>query len=183
MRAATFLPKLQMRALSAILLLATSLCVPAVAQDKNKVSNFIRDALNSRSKEIVAAALEMPADKFSFQLTPEGMTFGQFTLHVATANYLYCPKIGGVPEPELPKISDTDSKDKLVARLRSSFDFCATALAKLDDSNKSEILTLGETKTSRAMAILTLSGTWADHSAQQGDYLQAVGHGSAAAKK
>ena len=83
--------------------------------------------------------------------------------------------IGGVAEPELATISDTELKDKLVARLRSSFDFCTTALAKLDDSNKSEILALGETKTSRAMAILTLTGTWSDHFAMQAAYLQANG--------
>jgi len=110
------------------------------------------------------------------------MTFGQFTLHVAAANYLYCSRIGGVPDPALPAISDTEPKDKLLERLKASFDFCTTALAKLDDSTKSEMLTIGETKTSRAMAILTLTGTWNDHVAQQGDYLQAVGRLPATAK-
>jgi hypothetical protein len=162
--------------LARFLLVAGLCCAPVLAQDnKNKVSNFIREALAGRSKEIMAATIEMPADKFNLAPTPDQMTFGQLTLHVATVNYFYCSKIGGVPEAELPKISDTAPKDKLVERLKGSFDFCTAALAKLDDSNKSETLMLGETKTSRAMAILTLSGTWNDHLAQQSEYLQAVG--------
>jgi hypothetical protein len=147
----------------------------ALAQDANKVANFVRTALNARSKEITAATVEMPADKFGFRPSPQEMTFGQLTLHVAVGNYLYCSKIGGVAEPKLPEISDTEPKEKLIDRLKASFTFCTAALAKLDDSNKSEVLTLGDTKTSRAMAILTLTGTWSDHFAMQTAYLQANG--------
>jgi DinB superfamily len=146
-----------------------------LAQDTNKVANFVRAALTARSKEITAATVEMPADKFDFRPSPQDMTFAQLTLHVAVGNYLYCSKIGGVAEPVLPEIADTEPKDKLIERLKASFTFCTTALAKLDDSNKSEVLTLGDTKTTRAMAILTLTGTWSDHFAIQTAYLQANG--------
>ncbi len=158
-----------------LFLLAGLWCVPVLAQERNQVSNFVRVALAERSKEIIAATVEMPGDKFNFKPSPEGLTFGQLTLHVAVGNYLYCSKIGGIAEPELPKINDTEPKDKLLERLKSSFDFCTAALAKLDDSNKSETLVLGDTKTSRAMAILTLTGTWNDHFAMQTTYLQANG--------
>src|SRR6266478_3878475 len=161
--------------LAKTLMLTVLWCGPVLAQDGNKVSNFVRGALAARSKEIIAATVEMPADKFNFKPSPEEMTFGQLTLHVAVGNYLYCSRIGGVTEPELPKISDTEPKDKLVERVKASFDFCTAALAKLDDSNKSETLVLGDTKTSRAMAILTLTGTWNDHFATQTSYLQANG--------
>jgi uncharacterized damage-inducible protein DinB len=163
------------KGLARILVLTALWCIPVLAQEKNQVSNFVRTALAARSKEIIAATVEMPADKFNFKPSPEGMTFGQLTLHVAVGNYLYCSRIGGVSEPELPKISDTEPKDKLVERVKASFDFCTTAFAKLDDSNKSETLVLGDTKTSRAMAILTLTGTWNDHFAMQTTYLQANG--------
>lgn len=163
------------KGLARILLLTVLWCFPVSAQESNKVANFVRQALVERSKEMIAATMEMPADKFDFRPSPQEMTFGQLVLHAAVGNYLYCSKIGGIAEPELPKISDTEPKDKLVARLRSSFEFCTTALAKLDDSNKSEMLAFGETKTSRAMAILTLTGTWSDHFAMQAAYLQANG--------
>jgi hypothetical protein len=165
----------QARSRATVLLLACLWCVAAFAQDGNKVSNFVRTALAARSKEIIAATVEMPAEKFNFKPSPEDMTFGQLTLHVAVGNYLYCSKIGAIAEPQLPEISDTEPKDKLVQRLQASFDFCTGALAKLDDSNKSETLILGDTKTSRAMAILTLTGTWNDHFSMQTTYLQANG--------
>jgi hypothetical protein len=164
--------------------LACLSCPPLFAQEKNPVAAAIREALPGRSKAMVAAAEEMPADKYSFKPTPEQMTFGHLSNHIADANYLFCSKIGGVSAPELPKVADTDPKDKLVARVKSSFDFCGTALAKLDDSSLGETLTLfGERKASRAGAILSLAGSWADHYSLQAMYLRLNGHVPPAAKK
>jgi hypothetical protein len=171
------------RSLARILALTALCCAPVLAQDANKVSNFVRKACAARSKEMMAAAMEMPADKFDFRPSPQEMTFGQLTLHAATANYQYCSKIGGVGEPELSTMDGTEAKDKVVERLKASFDFCSGALAKLDDSSKSEMLTIGDTKTSRAMAILTLTGSWNDHFALQTTYLQANGRIPPTAKK
>ena len=161
--------------LTTTLVLVALWCGPVLAQDGNKVSNFVRQALAVRGKEIIAATVEMPADKVGFKPSAEDMTFAQLSQHVATTNYLYCSKIGGIAELELPKISDAEPKEKFVDQVKSSFDFCTAALAKLDDSNKSETLTLGEAKTSRAMAILTLMGAWNDHLALQTTYLRANG--------
>lgn len=166
------------------LLLASLLCPSLFAQEKNPVATAIREAEQGRGKNMVAAAQEMPADKYSFKATPDQMTYGHLTLHIAEANYLFCSKVGGVPAPELAKLSETDPKDKLVERMKSSFDFCGTALAKLDDSNLGETLTLfGERKATRAMAILMLAGSWADHYSLQATYLRLNGHLPPTAKK
>jgi len=163
------------RRLTTVLVWFALWCCPVFAQDANKVSNFVRQALAMRSKAIIAAIIEMPAEKFGFKPQPQDMTFAQLSLHVATTNYLYCSKIGGIAEPELPKMGDTEAKEKYVERVKASFDFCTAALAKLDDSSKSEMLTIGDAKTSRAMAILTLAGTWNDHLALETTYLRANG--------
>ena len=167
------------------LLAFTAVCCPGLfAQDKNPVATAIREAEQGRSKNIIAAAAEMPADKYGFKATPEQMSFGHLTLHIAEANYLFCSKIGGVVAPQLPKLSETDPKDKLVEQVRSSFDFCGTALAKLDDSNLGEMLTLsGERKVSRAAAILILAASWADHYSLEATYLRLNGHLPPTAKK
>jgi len=173
-----------MRKLTWLLALASLWCPSLFAQEKNPVAAAIREALQGRSKNIVAAAEEMPADKYSFKATPDQMSFGHLTLHIADANYLFCSKIGGISAPELPKLSETDPKDKLVERMKSSFDFCTTALAKLDDSNLGETLTLfGERKASRAAAILLLAGSWADHYSLEATYLRLNGHLPPTAKK
>jgi hypothetical protein len=161
-----------MKKLGWFLVLAALWCSTVFAQGQNPVATFIREALAQRSKDIVAAATEMPADKYGFKAPPDQMTFGYLTLHIANGNYLFCSMIVGVLPPELPTVSDSDPKDKLVERMKSSFDFCTTALGKLDDSSMSETLTMGETKMSRAMAILTLSGSWTTHYSLLESYLQ-----------
>jgi uncharacterized damage-inducible protein DinB len=136
---------------------------PGLAQESNKISNFVRQALAVRSKEIITATTEMPADKFSFQPSPNEMTFAQLALHVAATNYTYCSAIGGTAMPSLPQMGVNAPKEKFVDQVKASFDFCTAALANLDDSNKSELLNLDGAQTSRAMAILTLTGAWRDH--------------------
>jgi len=147
-----------------VLALACSWGPPLLAQQKDRVAAFVRDALSARSKQMVAATVDMPAGKYDFKASAQQQTFGQLVLHIADVNYLYCSKIGSVPAPELSALSDADPKVKLVERMKSSFDFCVAALAKLDDSHMAETLNMGDTKASRAMTILTLSGTWNDHS-------------------
>jgi len=160
---------------STLLVLTGAWCTVLCAQDGNKIANFVRTALDGRSKEIIAAAVDMPSDRFGSRPSPQDMTFAQLTLHVADTNFLYCSKIGGVAEPVVPKIGDSEPKEKLVQRLKASFDFCSTAFARLADANKSETLEIGQTKTSRAMAILTLTGAWTDHVALQATYLNPGG--------
>jgi hypothetical protein len=174
----------RMTKLAWVIALTGVLFATLFAQEKNPVGAALREALQVRSKNMVAAAEEMPADKYSFKATPEQMTFGHLTLHIAEGNYLFCSKIGNVTAPELPKLSDTDAKEKLVERLKSSFNFCSTALANVDDSNLGETLALfGERKASRAAAILTLAGSWADHYSLQATYLRLNGHLPPTAKK
>jgi uncharacterized damage-inducible protein DinB len=157
---------------------------PLFAQEKNSVASALREMEQGRSKNMVAAAEEMPADKYSYKATPEQMSFGHLVLHIADANYGLCSKIGGVAAPGLPKLSESDAKDKLVERMKASFDFCSTALAKLDDSNLGEMLTLfGERKASRAMAMLILASSWGDHYSLEASYLRANGHLPPTAKK
>ena len=159
-----------MNLITTLVLVGSTLALPAYAQDANKIANFVHTTLDARSKEIIAATVAMPADRFTFKPTPEDMTFAQLTLHVADTNYLYCSKIGAVAEPARPTLPDDVSKGKLLERLKASFDFCTTALARIAELNKSETVVIGEAKTSRAMAILSLTGTWTDHATMQARY-------------
>jgi DinB family protein len=155
--------------------LAAFCCAPAFAQGANRISTFARETLAKSSKEITAAAAEMPADKYNFKAPPDDITFGYLLLHVADINYPLCSLIGGVLAPKLPQLNETDAKDVLIERMKASFEFCTTALANLDDSSMQETLDLGGAKMSRAMTILTLTGTWASHHDLQQKYLQLNG--------
>ena len=103
------------------------------AQTKNPVSEVTRDVVAARQKTIVAAVEAMPADKFGYKPTADQMTFGHLAQHIVEANNFFCAKAADIAEPKV-EVKETDGKDKLVAAVKASFDFCTTSLAKTDDS-------------------------------------------------
>jgi hypothetical protein len=142
----------------------------------NPVSSTVKEQLTRFTKIITAAAESMPAEKYNFKPTPEMNTFAHLTMHIAQGNTFFCSKASGVAAPETAKLADTDPKDKLVAGLKASFDFCASALANVDDSKLSDPLVLfGGRASSRAGALIGLSDSWSDHYGAQAVYLRLSG--------
>ena len=141
----------------------------------NPVTTTVKSQLTRYEKNMVAAADLMPAEKYNFKPTPEMNSFGHVVMHIAQSNYFLCAKISGQAAPDV-KLADTDGKDKLVAGLKASFEFCSTALAGVDDSKLSDPVTLfGNRQTSRAGALITLSDDWYDHYGAQAMYLRLNG--------
>ena len=167
-----------------LLLAAWAAAQTTPAQMKNPVSAALRDILPGRQKNTVAAVEAMPADKFNYKPTADQMTFGHLVVHMAETNYLLCGKAAAVPAPKDEEVKDTDSKDKLVAALRASFDFCSDALAKMDDSKLGETTEgFGGKQVTRALISLILAGAWADHYAETAMYLRLNGLVPPTAKK
>jgi uncharacterized damage-inducible protein DinB len=169
---------------ASLLLAASAAAQTASAPTKNPVSTALRDVLPGRQKNTIAALEAMPADKFNYKPTADQMTFGQLAAHVAEANYLLCGKTTGVAPPKVDEAKETDSKDKLVAAAKASFDFCSDALAKMDDSKLTESTEgFGGKQATRAWFSLILSGAWADHYAEAAMYLRLNGVLPPTAKK
>lgn len=143
----------------------------------NPVSTFVKQQLTRSSKNIVAAAEALPAEKYTFKPTPEMNTFAHLAMHIIETNNGLCSKISGTEAPDSVKFADTDPKDKLVSGLKASFDFCTTALANVDDSKLGDPMSLfgGRFQTSRAGALIALSGSWNDHYGEQAMYLRLNG--------
>jgi len=158
----------------AIILLFTS---TVLAQQKNPVSTVLQESLPRQQKNLVAAAEEMPAEKYGFKPTEQQMEFGHLVLHVLQTNNFLCSKIGDVPEVKAAvPLAEFDGKDKLVAGLKASFDFCTAALGKVDDSKLGDQVDLfGGRKGSRAQAMFILAGSWADHYSEAAMYLRLSG--------
>jgi len=156
-----------------VLLSATAL----LAQEKNPVTSVVREILPRQQKNLVAAVEEMPADKFSYKPTDKQMTFGHLVLHIVESNNYLCSRIGDLPEVKAKvPLKESDGKEKLVAALKASFDFCATALAKVDDSKLSdEVELFGGRTGSRAFALIALTNDWADHYGSAAMYLRLNG--------
>lgn len=148
----------------------------AAPAEKNPVSNALRSVVERQSKNIVAAAEEMPADKYPYRPTPAQMSFGELVEHVTASNNFLCATIAGQPASGEEKPSAEASKEKLVSGLKSSFEFCTQALAKLDDSNLGEQLTIfGGRKVSRAVTMMILASGYADHYGMAAMYLRLNG--------
>lgn len=126
-----------------------------------------------RSQKNTVGAIEaMPAEKFNYKPTPEQMTFAHLAAHIANSNNTLCAKAANLPEAKVEEAKETDGKDKLLAAVKTSFDFCGEALGKMDDAKLGDNIELFGRQLPRAMAALAMASSWADHYATAAMYLR-----------
>jgi uncharacterized damage-inducible protein DinB len=153
------------------------------SSSSNPVSDSVRAMIGRQAKNLTAAAEEMPADKYGYKPTEQQMTFGTLVTHIIGSNNFLCSKLSSQAAPS-DKPSDKDPKDKLVAQLKSSFDYCETALKGVQDSQLGEPVTLfGGRQANKAGALIGLTNDWADHYGMAAMYLRLNGMLPPTAKK
>jgi uncharacterized damage-inducible protein DinB len=142
----------------------------------NPVVASAREIFTRQSALIAKAAEQMPEDKYSYHPTPDQRTFAQIIAHVVQSDFGVCGILAGSPAPQIPKVSDTDSKDTLVAAVKASFSFCDETLANLPDSKLGDTITfIRGAQTSRARALFEITDDLEDHYSQLASYLRMVG--------
>ena len=131
--------------------------------------------LDRYGSNLVAAAREMPADKYGYKPTPQQMSFGEVVSHLAEANNMFCAHASDQPVPaKVPEA--TAPKDALVDALEKSFTFCKDAVGKVDESKLSDQVPLfGDRKASRAAVLFIQTGDMFDHYSQMSIYLRLNG--------
>jgi uncharacterized damage-inducible protein DinB len=171
--------------LTAMLLAVCALPVAGAAQAQNPVTNGFRFIEQRQGKNIMDAAEAMPADKYGFKPTPAQMSFGDVVAHLITdGNDYLCGAASGQKAPERGKFAGTDPKDKLVAGLKDSFQFCQTVVAQMQDAQLGDSTDFfGGRKVTRGMATLITIADWADHYSQMAIYLRLNGLLPPTAKK
>jgi uncharacterized damage-inducible protein DinB len=165
---------------------AAVLVLPRVitAQQNNPVADAFRDYAKESAKNLIAAAEEFPADKYSYKPTPAQMSVADIVIHLSQGNDYLCGTIGGMKAPSRTKVAATDTKEALMARLRETFVFCDQALASLSDAKLGESLPFfGGRSLSRAAVMTLTTGDWADHYSQYANYLRLNGLLPPTAKK
>jgi hypothetical protein len=172
-----------MKRISLTITILFLLTAATLAQTKNPISSALREMLPGRQKNVVGAMESMPADKFSYKPSADQMTFAHLAAHIADSNNLFCSGAAAVPAPKVDKAQDSDSKDKLVAAVKASFDFCSDALSKMDDSKLGESTDFFGQQATRARIALILASSWADHYAEASMYLRLNGVLPPSAKK
>ncbi|HEV2114669.1 MAG TPA: DinB family protein [Terriglobales bacterium] len=156
------------------------------AAQSNPVMESVRQIMQRQQKNLVGAAEEMPAEKYGFRPTSQQMTFGTLVTHMVESNTFLCSRIAGTAEPKEDKlkVSATDPKDKLVSALKSSFDYCNSALSKVTDSQLgAQVKLWGGREMPKAGAAIGLTNDWADHYSQAAVYLRLNGMLPPSAKK
>jgi DinB family protein len=168
-----------------ILLAVCALPMAGVLRAQNPVSDGFRFVQQRQAKNIIAAAEEMPADKYGFKPTPAQMSFGDVIAHlIGDGNDYLCSAATGQKLPERPKFSGSDPKDKLLAGLKDSFQYCATALGTLKDAQLADSTPFfGGRNATRGLAALITVADWADHYSQMAIYLRLNGLLPPTAKK
>jgi len=157
----------------ATLVFTFATAIVALAQTASTpVVSAVRQLEERQSKNLIGAAEEMPADKYSYHPTAEQMSFAHLVMHVAEANNGMCARIAGAPPHEL-KLSESDSKDVLTKAVRDSFAYCEQVLAKADDSTLGQPVAFSGGRTgTRATALISLVTGWADHYSAAAMYLR-----------
>jgi hypothetical protein len=142
-------------------------------QTATPVSDAVRSAAERAASNFVAAAEAMPPDKYGYKPTPVQMSFGEVIGHMSAGNDALCSSIGGVAPPKRP--ASGAQKEKLVARLRDTFQFCKSALAKADDSRLGEKIAYFGNDASRGQVMVAAAEEWAGHYSQIAVYLRLNG--------
>lgn len=156
--------------------LSAAISAGAQSSPANPVAASAREVYERQSKYIAGAAEEMPADKYSYHPTPEQWTFGKIISHVAQSDFNVCAILSDEPAPQNWKVAETDPKEKLVPAVKASFDFCAKALANLQDSKLGDTVKFfGGRQVPRARALIELTDDLEDHYSQLAGYLRLNG--------
>ena len=162
------------------------LAVPLAAQQPAPVpvpgaptSNAVRVFLAQFARNIVAAADDMPVQQYKFRPTAPQMSVADVVMHLAGSNEFLCSSASSTPapqEPALGPVADSVPPDQLKARLKRSFEYCQSALGKVDDSRLNDSVPwFGNRKVPRAQVLVALPYDWADHYSQMAIYLRLNG--------
>jgi hypothetical protein len=153
------------------------LATNVAAQDSaTPVSDAVRSAADRAANNFIAAAEEMPGDKYGYKPTAAQMSFGDVIGHMSAGNDALCSSIGGVAPPQRSAVPGGAQKEKLVTRLRETFQFCKSALGKVNDSRLAEkVPYFGDQELSRALVMVAAAEEWAGHYSQIAVYLRLNG--------
>lgn len=151
--------------------------VPTHGQDPTAGSSPMADAtrrwLQVEANNLIAAAEEMPADKYAFRPTAAQMTFAKLMTHIVESNRYMCSGIGGEPLPKPTGVTDADDKASIVADVKSSFEYCTRVLGRLTDARLAEQVPVFNR--TRADVMMFLIADHADHYATAAMHLRLNG--------
>jgi uncharacterized damage-inducible protein DinB len=156
---------------------------PAAGSQANPITGVFRGRMTTLHRNLAQAFDSIPGDKFAYKPTPAQQTIGYIAQHLANDNYFFCNQFGDMKATRPEKDTATpDSlkakwpKDTLVAKLKESFDFCAKAIAQVDDAKLADQVTMtfggNSRQVPRAQMVLLHVTDMTDHYSQIANYMR-----------
>lgn len=139
---------------------------------QNPVSDALRSYEQRTARNLVAAAEAFPADKYGFKPTAAQMSVAEVVVHLSGGNDQLCSALSGTAAPQRTAVTAATARDALIARLRESFQFCESALARVTDAQLGEQVPMFGRQVTRGNAVLVTVADWADHYSQMAIYLR-----------
>jgi uncharacterized damage-inducible protein DinB len=135
---------------------------------------------------LVLAFDSIPASKYGYAPTAPQQTVGWVAQHLVEANYGLCERFGGTKRTATETLPQSDSvkarwpKEVLIAELKASFTFCASAFAQIQGdaalADDVPIGAVGSARTQqRARSLLLFITDLAEHYAQVSSYMRMIG--------
>jgi hypothetical protein len=158
---------------------------PATPPEPPITASF-RGRIMASHRNLAQAFDSIPANLFSYKPTPAQQTIGYIAQHLVNDNYFFCGAFGEM-KPVRPdedtatpdSVKATWPKDKLVTKLKASFDFCAAAFAQVNDASLATQATITTGANSRNVPrsnmVLGHALDLADHYSQLANYMRLNG--------
>ena len=123
--------------------------------------------------KIMKAAETMPEDKYSYRPTKDVRSFAEIVTHVADISYYLCTNAKGEAAPAAG--NPTDPKAKIIARLKSSFEYCDGVYAGFTDERLTDSADFWGFKTNKMFIVTQLPNHDALHYGNLVTYLRING--------
>lgn len=115
-------------------LLCSILILGTVQAQNHLTTAATQRYFNTVRRNLEASADAMPAEKYSFRLTPGQMTFAEWINHSTQRNYSDCAALKSETVPAGEKqAAGLKEKSEVAKALKDSFAYCADALKTMDD--------------------------------------------------
>lgn len=149
----------------------------------NPITTAFRGRITALERNLAQAFDSIPESKLSYKPTPAQLSIGYVAQHLASDNYFFCNNFGDMKATLAAEDTETAdsvkamwSKEKLVTKLKASFEFCQSALAQLTDASLADQVSMtfnGNTRTvTRASMVIGHALDLADHYSQMANYMR-----------
>lgn len=160
-----------------VMLSVWACCVASalLAQSANPLTDAVKARYRGIRQNLIETADLMPADSYSFKLTPAQRTFAEWIEHVAMGNYNFCSTIKGEKSPDMHALHAMTGKVELSKALRDSFAYCDDALKEMTDQKALSENTVDGKKSYPVQGMISLVSSDNEHYGNLVGYMRSKG--------